>query len=227
MMKPPNIGSFLLVASGIVMLAGVGSSQIPAPSPQTPVGAARKVNERSTDAAATPAEPFDGASTDKMAAHCVTLETDTGPIEIEMMPEVAPENARSFLNLTASGAFDTTTFSRVVKGFIIQGGNLSTSEKWGVELSKRAARKLPDEPGLVKHVRGIVSMARTDEPNSASTHFFILVGEGQHLNSKFAAFGRVRKGIEVADAINGAQTDGEMPVKAVRIRRALVAQCVK
>ncbi|MDQ3473362.1 MAG: peptidylprolyl isomerase [Acidobacteriota bacterium] len=226
-MKPPNIGSFLLVASGIVMLAGVGSSQIPAPSPQTPVGAARKVNERSTDAAATPAEPFDGASTDKMAAHCVTLETDTGPIEIEMMPEVAPENARSFLNLTASGAFDTTTFSRVVKGFIIQGGNLSTSEKWGVELSKRAARKLPDEPGLVKHVRGIVSMARTDEPNSASTHFFILVGECQHLNSKFAAFGRVRKGIEVADAINLAETDGEKPLKAVRINRAVVAQCVK
>ncbi len=142
-MKPPNIGSFLLVASGIVMLAGVGSSQIPAPSPQTPVGAARKVNERSTDAAATPAEPFDGASTDKMAAHCVTLETDTGSIEIEMMPEVAPENARSFLNLTASAAFDTTTFSRVVKGFIIQGGNLSTSEKWGVSYQNAPRESCP------------------------------------------------------------------------------------
>ena len=115
----------------------------------------------------------------------------------------------------------------MVKGFIIQGGNLSTSEKWGVELSKRAARKLPDEPGLVKHVRGIVSMARTDEPNSASTHFFILVGDGPHLNSKFAAFGTVRKGIEVADAINGAQTEGEKPINAVRINRAVVAPCVK
>jgi peptidyl-prolyl cis-trans isomerase B (cyclophilin B) len=70
-------------------------------------------------------------------------------------------------------------------------------------------------------------MARTDEPNSASTHFFILVGEGRHLNSKFAAFGRVRKGIEVADAINGAEADGEKPVKPVRINRAVVGPCAK
>ena len=61
---------------------------------------------------------------------------------------------------------------------MIQGGNLSTSEKWSVELQKRMQRKLPDEPGIVKHVRGIVSMARTDEPNSATTHFFILAGPG-------------------------------------------------
>jgi peptidyl-prolyl cis-trans isomerase B (cyclophilin B) len=226
-MKPPNIGSFLLMASGVVILAVLGSAQIPAPSPQTPAEAAKKVNERPGDAPATSPEPFDGATTDKMAAQCVTLATAAGPIEIEMMPEVAPESVRSFLNLAATGALDTTTFNRVVKGFIIQGGSLSTSEKWGVELSKRAARKLPDEPGLVRHVRGIVSMARTDEPNSASTHFFILVGEGQHLNSKFAAFGRVRKGLEVADAINLVQTDGEKPLKPVRINRAVVAQCVK
>jgi len=217
--------SFLI--SAVCFLIGATSllAQEPAQRPESPDS--RKVNARPADTPANPPEPFDGASTDKMAAQCVTLETETGPIEIEMMPEVAPESVRGFLNLAATGALDTTTFSRVVKGFIIQGGNLSTSEKWGIELSKRAARKLPDEPGLVKHVRGIVSMARTDEPNSASTHFFILVGEGQHLNSKFAAFGRVRKGIEVADAINGAPTEGEKPVKAVRINRAVVGECVK
>lgn len=225
----------VLVTSGIVMLCVTASAQIPSPSPQNPpapspptsTDAARKANERPGDTVVTPPEPFDGASVDKMAAQCVTLETQAGSIEIEMMPEIAPESVRNFLNLSATGALDTTTFSRVVKGFIIQGGNLSTGEKWGVELSKRAARKLPDEPGLVPHVRGIVSMARTDEPNSASTHFFILVGEGPHLNSKFAAFGRVQKGIEVADAINAAQTDGDKPVNAVRINRAVVAQCLK
>ncbi len=95
----------------------------------------------------------------------------------------------------------------------------------GLELSKRAQRKLPDEPGLVKHVRGIVSMARPDEPNSASTHFFILVGDGPHLNGKFAAFGRVRRGLEIADAINSAQRDGDKPVKPVRINRAIVTHC--
>jgi peptidyl-prolyl cis-trans isomerase B (cyclophilin B) len=222
-----NLESFFLMAGSVVLLAGVFLAQVPPPTPQAPTDAARKANARPGDVAPPPAEPFDGASTDKMAGQCVTLETGAGPIEIEMIPEAAPESVRSFLNLGATGALDTTTFNRVVKGFIIQGGNLSTSEKWGVELSKRAVRKLPDEPGLIKHVRGIVSMARTDEPNSASTHFFILVGEGQHLNSKFAAFGRVRKGIEVADAINQAETDGEKPVKPVRINRAVVAECVK
>lgn len=225
----------VLVTCGIVMLCVTASAQSPSPSPQnapapspsSPPEASRKANERPSDTTVTATEPFDGASVDKMAEQCVTLETEAGSIEIEMMPEVAPESVRNFLNLSATGALDTTTFSRVIKGFIIQGGNLATSEKWGVELSKRASRKLPDEPGIVKHVRGIVSMARADEPNSASTHFFILVGDGPHLNSKFAAFGKVRKGIEVADAVNAAQTDGDKPVKAVRINRAVVAQCVK
>jgi peptidyl-prolyl cis-trans isomerase B (cyclophilin B) len=87
------------------------------------------------------------------------------------------------------------------------------------------SRKLPDEPGLVKHVRGIVSMARPEEANSATTNFFILVGTAQHLDGKFSAFGRVTKGIEVVDAINQAPAEGERPNKPVRINRALVAPC--
>lgn len=189
--------------------------------------APKKANSRPAEAPVVPREPFDGVAVEKMAGQCVTLETEVGVIEIEMMPEVAPESVRNFLNLAATGALDTTTFSRVVKGFVIQGGNLSTSEKWGVELSKRASRKLPDEPGLVRHVRGIVSMARTDEPNSASTSFFILVGDGNHLNGKFAAFGKVRKGMEVADSINLGPTEGDKPTKPSRINRAVVALCAK
>ena len=187
----------------------------------------KKANARTTAEAPVTAEPFDGASVEKMAAQCVTLETELGAIDIAMMPEVAPESVRNFLNLSATGALDTTTFSRVVKGFVIQGGNLQTSEKWSAELSKRMARKIPDEPGLIKHVRGIVSMARTDEPNSATTHFFILVGPGQHLDSKFAAFGTVTKGIEVVDAINQAPAENEKPEKPVKINRAIVTPCKK
>ena len=187
----------------------------------------KKANARPAGAPASLAEPFEGAPVEKMAGQCVTLETEAGAIEIEMLPEAAPESVRNFLNLAATGALDTTTFSRVVKDFVVQGGNLSTSEKWSFELSRRASRKLPDEPGLVKHVRGIVSMARPEEPNSATTHFFILVGDGHHLDGKFSAFGRVTKGLEVADAINHAPAEGEKPVKAVRINRAVVAPCVK
>ena len=188
----------------------------------------KKANTRTTaPPASSTAEPFDGATVEKMASQCVTLETELGAIEIAFMPEVAPEAVRNFLNLAATGALDTTTFSRVVKGFVIQGGNLTTSEKWSAELAKRMSRRLPDEPGLVKHVRGIVSMARTDEPNSGTTHFFILVGPGSHLDSKFSAFGTVTKGIEVADAINQAPVEGEKPGKPVRINRAGVIQCKK
>jgi peptidyl-prolyl cis-trans isomerase B (cyclophilin B) len=191
-----------------------------------PIEAPKKANARTT-AEAPAAEPFDGASVEKMAAQCVTLETELGAIEIAMMPETAPEAVRNFLNLSATGAFDTTTFSRVVKDFVIQGGNLSTSEKWSPELAKRMMHRLPDEPGLVKHVRGIVSMARTDEPNSATTHFFILVGPGPHLDSKFSAFGTVTRGMEVVDAINHAPADGEKPEKPVKIKRAIVVPCKK
>lgn len=194
---------------------------------QSPADTAKKANARPGDIAAPPREPFDGAPVEKMTGQCVTLDTEAGVIVIEMVPEVAPEAVRNFLNLSATGAFDSTTFSRTVKDFIIQGGNLATSEKWNGELSRRMARKVPDEPSDVKHVRGIVSMARTDELNSATTHFFILVGDGHHLDGKFAAFGKVNQGIEVADAINHAPSEGETPLKPVRIRRATVAQCGK
>jgi peptidyl-prolyl cis-trans isomerase B (cyclophilin B) len=216
MMKKMVAAIFVIVTVATVVSAQSNSTEPP-----------KKANARTTTETATTAEPFDGATVEKMASQCVTLETELGAIEIAFMPEVAPESVKNFLNLTATGALDTTTFSRVVKGFVIQGGNLSTSEKWSAELAKRMGRRLPDEPGLVKHLRGIVSMARTDEPNSATTHFFILVGPGPHLDGKFSAFGTVTKGMEVADAINQAPVEGEKPEKAVKINRAVVVPCKK
>ena len=215
-----------LFACAVILFSSVvvGFSQA---TPNGPIEGPKKANERGTTAPLAPAEPFDGAPVEKMTGKCVSLETELGAIEIAMMPEVAPESVRNFLNLAATGALDTTTFSRVVKDFVIQGGNLSTSEKWSVELAKRMGRRVPDEPGIVKHVRGIVSMARTDEPNSATTHFFILVGDGPHLDGKFSAFGTVTKGIEIADTINHAPADGEKPDHPVRINKAMVLACKK
>jgi cyclophilin family peptidyl-prolyl cis-trans isomerase len=216
---------FVIIRLALIVMSLVFVTVARAQS-NAPIETPKKANARAaTEVPA--AEPFDGASVEKMGAQCVTLDTELGAIEIAMMPENAPESVRNFLNLSATGAFDTTTFSRIVKDFVIQGGNLSTGEKWGPELAKLMSRRLPDEPGLVKHVRGIVSMARTDEPNSATTHFFILVGPGPHLDSKFAAFGTVTKGIEVVDAINQAPAEGEKPEKPVKINRAVVVPCKK
>ncbi|HEX8423390.1 MAG TPA: peptidylprolyl isomerase [Pyrinomonadaceae bacterium] len=171
------------------------------------------------------AEPFDGASVERMAAQCVRLETEAGTIEMKMLPEVAPETVRNFLNLVATGAYDTTTFSRVVKNFVIQGGNLSTRENLTPELAARSRRTIPDEPNEVKHVRGVVSMARPASPNSSTTHFFILVSDAAYLNGTFAAFGRVTKGMEVVDAINKVAIEGEKPLTPIRVGSASVFAC--
>ncbi|HST54180.1 MAG TPA: peptidylprolyl isomerase [Pyrinomonadaceae bacterium] len=209
-------------------IASAARAQQPAavqPSTQTKQEAppVKKNARPDTDAAAS--EPFDKATVEQMSKQCVTLDTDEGAIVVEMLAEAAPETARNFLNLATTGAYDTTSFSRVVRGFVIQGGDLATRAHLTPELARRASRTVPDEPNAVKHVRGIVSMARTDKPNSATTHFFILVGDGAHLDGTFAAFGRVSAGMEVADKINGAELDGEKPKAPVRIKRAAVAPC--
>ena len=214
----------ILSAVALLFLFSIGVlAQNPAPNNETP----KKANTRPAETSQPKADPFDGASVEKMTGQCVKLETEQGAIVIEMLPAKAPESVRNFLNLAATGALDTTTFSRVVPGFVIQGGNLSTSEKWNQQLANRMGKHLPDEPSDLKHERGVVSMARTDEPNSATTHFFILVGAGPHLDGKFSAFGRVRSGIEVADAINRAPSENETPNVPIRITHATVSPCAK
>jgi peptidyl-prolyl cis-trans isomerase B (cyclophilin B) len=170
-------------------------------------------------------EPFDKATVEQMKNQCVRFETEKGAIEMEVFPESAPESVRNFLNLISIGAFDLTTFSRVVPGFIIQGGNVGTRQPIKPELFARARKTVPDEPSQIKHERGILSMARSDEPNSASSHFFILVDSAPHLDGKFAAFGRVTKGIETVDAINKMPVEGEKPINPVRLTRAAVFSC--
>lgn len=222
-MNLPIAKSSMLRLVLIVLSVGVAApAQNPTPSTET----LKKANTRPAQPAKPKAEPFDGASVEKMAGQCVTLDTEQGSIVIEVLPQKAPESSRNFLNLAATGALDTTVFSRVVKGFVIQGGNLSTSDRWSEQLAERMSRRLPDEASDLKHIRGMVSMARGDEPNSATTHFFILVGDGPHLDGKFAAFGRVLRGMEVADAINRAPAENEKPEVPVRIKSAAVAACV-
>lgn len=185
----------------------------------------KKSNQRPAAPTKLALEPFEKATVEVMAAKCVEFDTEAGVVGLEMFPESAPETVRSFLNLAATGAFDTTTFSRVVPGFIVQGGNLGTREKLTPALSERANRHVPDEPNQIKHDRGILSMARTDTPNSATTNFFILLNTASHLDGTFAAFGRVTSGMEVVEAINKMPVEGEKPTKPVRIKKATVAAC--
>ena len=187
---------------------------------------ARPPTSPAADSPAPKPEPFDTADAKTMAADCVRFETELGTIEAELYPEQAPETVRNFLNLTALGLFDTTTFSRVVPGFVVQGGDLRTREgPLSVDIGLRSRKTIPDEPNAILHERGVLSMARSDEPHSASTHFFVLVSAAPHLDGKFAAFGRVTKGMDVVDMINKAPVTGDKPDKPVRIKKALVFTC--
>lgn len=183
---------------------------------------AKKTNQRPVDKSG---EPYDKATVEVMTKQCVKLETELGVIEMEMFPESAPETVRNFLNLVAIHAFDGTKFSRIVPNFVVQGGNLGTREKITQALIDRSRRTIQDEPSQIKHVRGIVSMARPDTPNGASTHFFILVNDSSHLDGKFAAFGRVMSGMEFVDAMNKMPVDGDKPTKPVGLTRATIYPC--
>lgn len=223
MLRTLTIIVFFMVVSVDITVAQekMPESSIKETAPKT----VKKANQRpSVETVKT--DPFEKASVEMMAKQCVKFETEAGVIEFEMFPESAPETVRSFLNLAATGAFDTTTFSRVVPDFVVQGGDLFTSQKMTAELDKRARKTLPDEPSQIKHVRGILSMARADEPNTSSTHFFILLREASFLDGKFAAFGRVTKGMEFVEAINKMPVEAEKPTKPVRITSATVVVCV-
>ncbi|HZE68021.1 MAG TPA: peptidylprolyl isomerase [Pyrinomonadaceae bacterium] len=212
-----------LVSVTALIFCGVVAATSQQPAETKPEQEPKKANARVEPTRAV--EPFDGASIEKLAAQCVKLETEAGNIDIEMLAEMAPETVRNFLNLVSIGAFDTTTFSRVVPRFVIQGGNLATRQNLTEEMYRRSQRTVPDEPSIIKHVRGIVSMARPEESNSATSHFFILVADAANLNGKFSAFGRVRSGMEVADQINQGPVNGEKPERPVRLNRVSVKPC--
>lgn len=172
-------------------------------------------------------EPFEKATVAEMAEQCVRLETESGNIELEFFPETSPETVRNFLQLSAKGFYNTTTFSRVVAGFVIQGGGNSSRLKRTEAFDLRSQKKLIDEPSLIKHERGIISMARSDEPNSARTQFFILLSTAGNLDGSFSAFGRVTSGMEIVDTINKAKVEDEKPLIPVRILKAVVFKCVE
>jgi peptidyl-prolyl cis-trans isomerase B (cyclophilin B) len=131
------------------------------------------------------------------------IETKFGSMEIRFLPDKAPKHVENFIKLARSGFYDKTIFHRVIPGFMIQGGDPNTKDE------KDKSRYGTGGPGYnVKaefndrpHVRGAVSMARTDDPDSAGSQFFIVVKDSSYLNGKYTVFGEVVKGMEVADKI--------------------------
>ena len=133
---------------------------------------------------------------------------DYGTIEAELYPEKAPETVKNFLKLIGESFFDGLVFHRVIEGFMIQGGGYDKKGRHHDADSiygEFASNGFPQND--IKHTRGVLSMARTMVPASASSQFFIMHMDAPHLDGQYAAFGKVTSGIETVDKIAGVRTD--------------------
>jgi cyclophilin family peptidyl-prolyl cis-trans isomerase len=167
-------------------------------------------------------EPFRTASAAELKRN-VILKTTLGTIKIRLEPDWAPNHVRNFLMLASSGWYDHTSFHRIVKDFVVQGGMANTRPDGGGHYADRWVHPLKGEFRKdVLHVRGIVSMARAEEPDSATTSFFLVLAPAPHLDGQYTAFGRIIEGEEVLAAFEKEAVDGETPKRRLEIIQATV-----
>jgi len=138
------------------------------------------------------------------------VHTSAGEIDIRFFPDVAPNHVKNFIDLAEKGFYNGTKFHRVIPGFMIQGGDPNTvsgsPSSWGTGGS---GKNVAAEFNSISHKRGIVSMARSNDPNSASSQFFIVVADSTFLDKQYTVFGQVTKGMDIADKIVNTPRDGQ------------------
>jgi len=143
-----------------------------------------------------------------MANPIVTFEMANGDIiKAELYPEIAPNTVNNFISLVNSGFYNGLIFHRVIKGFMIQGGDPQGTGMGGPGYSIKGEFARNGVANNLKHGRGVLSMARAMSPNSAGSQFFIMHASAPHLDGQYAAFGQVIEGIENVDKIAGVATD--------------------
>jgi peptidyl-prolyl cis-trans isomerase B (cyclophilin B) len=176
------------------------------------------------DAPPSGVESFSAEPAAELARYRAVLETSLGNITIEFFPDKAPNHVRNFLRLAAAGVFDQMTFHRVVPGFMIQTGYLGSKQVAMDDAQQALVRTLQPEFNDTVHEKGIVSMARGDDPASANTSFFIVTARVPSLDGTYTAFGRVVDGMNVAEAIEQVPRDGEAPKIRVDLLRVRVVR---
>ena len=165
--------------------------------------------------------PFKDATVDQLRRE-VLLRTSLGDITLEMDPSVAPEHVRNFLRLVETGWYNNTEFHRIVPGFVIQGGFGASRTGGAPHPADRWVHNLKPEFSKLLHTRGVLSMARGEAEDSASTSFFIMLGTATHLDNKYTIFGRVLDGLEILDKIESAPRNGERPTQRIELLEAVI-----
>ena len=139
-------------------------------------------------------------------------------MEAELYPQTAPQTVANFVKLIEQKFYDGIIFHRVIKGFMIQGGDPTGTGMGGSEQTISGEFAANGFANDLKHTRGVLSMARTMDPNSASSQFFIMHADAPYLDGQYAAFGKVTKGLEVVDKIAQTPTDyADKPLQPQRI----------
>ena len=154
----------------------------------------------------------------------VTIEMeDGGVMKAELYPAVAPNTVNNFISLARSGFYDGLIFHRVIPGFMIQGGDPDGAGTGGPGYSIKGEFAQNGVKNELLHTRGVLSMARTMDPDSAGSQFFVMVADAPHLDGGYAAFGKVIEGMETADAIVSAKRDwNDRPKKDQRMKKVTV-----
>jgi len=167
-----------------------GGQTTPTAAPQAGTSATKTPRPQAKTYDAPPPMSIDAAK-----HYTATIETAKGNIVLELFPKVAPQTVNSFVFLAREGFYDGLTFHRVVPGFVVQGGDPKGDGTGGPGYT------LPAEFSDVKHITGTLAMARTSDPNSAGSQFYITLAPTPHLDGQYTVFGQVREGMDVVQAI--------------------------
>lgn len=155
----------------------------------------------------------------------VTIETNRGVIKVELYPEIAPNTVNNFVSLVRKGFYDGTIFHRVIPGFMIQGGDPEGTGMGGPGYHIKGEFAANGVENPIKHVRGVISMARAQDPDSAGSQFFIMHADAPYLDGQYAAFGKVVSGMEVVDQIADAVTDySDRPYDDIVMKRVSIQE---
>ena len=156
----------------------------------------------------------------------VVIELENGKkIKLELYPDKAPITCANFEKLVREGFYDGLIFHRVISGFMIQGGDPEGTGMGGAKEKIKGEFAMNGVPNDLKHTRGVISMARSMNPNSASSQFFIMHKDAPHLDGQYAAFGKVVEGIEAVDEIAETKTDyNDRPLNDIKMKKVYIEE---
>lgn len=162
----------------------------------------------------------------EMVSNKVKIEMENGgAMVVELYPDKAPITVENFKKLVGEGFYDGLIFHRVISGFMIQGGDPEGTGRGGSDETIKGEFAANGVDNDLKHERGVISMARTNQPDSASSQFFICHADAPHLDGSYAAFGKVIEGIEVVDEIASVETDySDKPLEDVVMKKVYMIE---